>query len=260
MGRKNLPFLATLALLTTFVLFSGMESRAETIVRYDTVLGSFDVELFDTATPLTVANFLNYVNRGDFNSSFIHRSIPGFIVQGGGFTADVAADDTVTLSSVTPDDPVMNEFNLFNTHVRGTIAMAKVGPPDNPDGSPGTPTEETINSATNGWFFNLANNSSNLDNQNGGFTAFGKVLGNGMDVVDAIAALQTFPFNSPFNDIPLRNYTTQDFNNGVNAAPVEGDNFIIIESIAVTHTPEPGTLGLLAIGWLGVARRRRRIA
>lgn len=256
MGRKNLPFLATATLLMTVVLCCGLESRAETIVRINTSLGSFDVELFDTAASMTVANFLNYVNRGDFESSLIHRSMPGFIVQSGGFTADVAADNSFNISGVTPDDSVRNEFGIPNT--RGTLAMAKLGPPDNPDGTPGEPTEESINSATSGWFINLADNRTNLDNQNGGFTVFGQVLGSGMDVVDAIAAIQTFPFDSPFNDIPLRDYTTQDFNNGVNPVPVEGDNLVIIESITVTQTPEPGTLGLLAIGLVAVARRRRR--
>ena len=161
-------------------------------VTFQTSFGSFDVELFDDVAPATVANFLNYVNRGDYRDSIFHRSVPGFIVQGGGFKTD--------FSRVNQVGPVVNEFQRSN--VRGTIAMAKLG------GDP--------NSATNQWFFNLANNSANLDNQNGGFTVFGQVLGNGMAILDQIAALPRFNFSQitaagpnrdAFTDLPLSNYT-----------------------------------------------------
>jgi hypothetical protein len=89
-------------------------------------------------------------------------------------------------------------------------------------------------SATTQWFFNLADNSENLDNQNGGFTAFGRVLGNGMSVVDAISALPTFPAGTSFEKIPLI-----DFSGGV----IANENLVIIESIAVLGEdpgPDPG--------------------
>ncbi|QDU71179.1 peptidylprolyl isomerase [Mucisphaera calidilacus] len=148
----------------------------------------FDVRLFEDETPLTAANFRQYADQDLWDGTVIHRSVEDFIVQGGGFTVDPVDS---TISEITDFDPVTNEPGISNT--RGTIAMAKLG------GDP--------NSATNQWFFNLGDNSQNLDNQNGGFTAFGEVLDDGMDVVDAIAALQTEDFtssNGAFSDTPVR--------------------------------------------------------
>ena len=169
-----------------------------TVVTIQTPLGSFDVEMLEDAAPATVANFLNYVNRGDYNTSFLHRSVPGFIVQGGGFFFD----PELGALPINSDPPVINEFNVSNT--RGTMAMAKLG--------------SDPNSATNQWFVNLADNSENLDNQNGGFTVFGRVLGDGMDVVDAIAGLDIVNVGAPFDNLPVINFSggTVLFENLVN--------------------------------------------
>jgi len=169
-----------------------------TVVKFASNVGDIYTLLYNTATPLSVANFLRYVDSAptsgfSYNETFIHRSVPGFIVQGGGFAyrgGSVLADLESTISQYAP---VLNE-HIANTALRGTLSYAKLG--DNP------------NSATNQWFFNLANNSSNLDNQNGGFTTFGRVLSNGMTVVDAIAAVPRFNgtgINSAFDNLPLRN-------------------------------------------------------
>jgi cyclophilin family peptidyl-prolyl cis-trans isomerase len=161
-----------------------------TIARFNTSLGPINVLLLDDDTPLTVANFLRYVTDGLFDNTIIHRSLPGFVIQGGGFIRpDLDFDEP---RSIPTFDPVVNEPGVSNT--RGTIAMAKR--PDDPD------------SATNQWFFNLGDNSGNLDNQNGGFTVFGRVI-QGLDVMDAIAAVPVFRFPAPFEDLPLRT-----FNNG----------------------------------------------
>jgi len=166
-----------------------------TVVRFSNNIGAdIYAELFDAAgpgrtrtTPATVANFLAYLDAGRYTNSIMHRSVPGFVVQGGGFTDKSLAAAIPQFAAVT------NEPG--NTNVRGTIAMAKLG--GNPD------------SATNQFFFNLADNSANLDAQNGGFTAFARVLGTGMTVVDAMAALQRFDFGSPFDDLPVTGTTTQ---------------------------------------------------
>ena len=155
-------------------------------MRMETSLGNINVELFDDRAPQTVANFMNYVNDGDYTNSFIHRCVPGFIVQGGGFTFE---NDEA--SKIPADRSVVNEFD--HTNIRGTIAMAKL------DGDP--------DSATSEWFFNLADNSANLDIQNGGFTVFGQVIGNGMDVVDAIVALPVWNAGGAFTDLPLIDYS-----------------------------------------------------
>ncbi len=181
-----------------------------TIVRVDTVLGSFDINLYDNATPATVANFVNYVQTGAYTDSIFHRSVAGFIMQGGGFVTDVNAQVT----AIPTNPPVVNEPVFSN--IRGTIAMAKLG------GDP--------NSATSQWFINVANNAGNLDGQNGGFTVFGEVTGNGMAIIDALEALPVFAFASPLNELPLQDYSSTDFANNV---PVSNANLIIVNTISV---------------------------
>jgi len=186
-------------------LTTGLVARFEL---FNTALGGgvTNVVLFDqpgAGAPLTVQNFQNYVNRGAYRNSIIHRSVPGFVVQGGGFTVD-GLDEVLAqtprsgadaVGVIPTDAPVRNEFSAGRSNLRGTIAMAKGG--NNP------------NSATSQWFFNLANNSRNLDNQNGGFTVFGQVLGSGdLSVIDAIASLPIFGATnffgqSAFTDLPL---------------------------------------------------------
>jgi cyclophilin family peptidyl-prolyl cis-trans isomerase len=191
------------------MLFLPSPAAAVVNVRMQTDLGAIDIELFDTVAPQTVANFMNYVNDGDYEGTFFHRSIPGFIVQGGGFIANTPSGSILTdgASLIPTDPPVINEFNLSN--VRGTIAMAKV------DGDP--------DSATSQWFFNLDDNSANLDNQNGGFTVFAQVLNEGMNVVDSIAVLQRCidiafipSLCGSFPDVPFTGADSDNFtNNGV---------------------------------------------
>ena len=180
-GRALCLLLFLAELLAVPCVFSN------TVVRFSGSSGDFDMELFDSAKPKTVANFLGYVKRGDYKNSIIHRSVPGFMVQGGGFQLEGN-----TIKPVGAQAPVINEPGLSNQ--RGTVAMAKL------DGNP--------DSATNQWFINLGNNAANLDQQNGGFTVFGKVLGNGMDVVDGIAALTTYNatalLGGAFTNLPLR--------------------------------------------------------
>jgi len=241
-----------------------------TIVQFQTVLGPFEVNLYDQATPATVANFMAYVNAGAYNNTVFHRAVTGFVAQGGGFTYQGSPN----LGSVVQNAAVVNEPKYSN--VRGTIAMAKLG--------------GNANSATNQWFINLGNNSANLDVQNGGFTVFGQVIGNGMDVLDAINALPKFAFQSPFDSIPLRDYTQQNFTD--NVAPTDR-HLVVVTSIVVIDgaantaaslSPAPNTLinqttttpptttassgggggggamglgSLLSLGLLSILRRRR---
>ena len=260
---------------------------AATIVRFDTSLGSVDVRLYDTATPLSVENFLDYVAAGVYADSIVHRSVPGFVVQGGGYYFPPGGSG---LDYIPEFASVPNEPGISN--LRGTIAYAKLG------GDP--------NSATSEWFFNLEDNSANLDYQNGGFTVFGRVLGDGMDVVDAIAALGVVIWG-PFDELPVldvdavveRNYLLASdlvFVNGISvrtlpdgdynrdgtvdaadygvwknsfgsttnaAADGNGDGVVDAADYTIWHdnmamggsgsltiavVPEPGTIGLVAAG------------
>ena len=179
-----------------------------TTVQFQTVLGDIEVELFDETTPATVANFLSYVEEGDYSDSIIHRSVPNFVVQGGGFMLN--SENKITPIATHP--PVVNEPIYAN--VRGTIAMAKLG--------------NLPNSATNQWFFNLGDNTANLDNQNGGFTVFGQVT-KGMDVVDAISDITVYDAGavlSAFNAIPLRDWAAESQINN-------RDHLVLINNIAI---------------------------
>jgi cyclophilin family peptidyl-prolyl cis-trans isomerase len=161
-----------------------------------TTLGTFDIQLYDDQAPKTVANFLRYAGRGDYTANgFIHRSAPGFVIQGGGYAFFIDLSGNPFFFHIPQDPPVQNEFSPSRSNVRGTIAMAKLG------GKP--------DSATSEWFFNLADNSANLDTQNGGFTVFGNVIDPGMSVVDAIAALpisNQSAVNGDFGALPVINF------------------------------------------------------
>ncbi|WP_258193117.1 peptidylprolyl isomerase [Nitrosomonas oligotropha] len=171
-------------------------------------MGQFCIELFETQTPITTANFLEYIDSDAYTSGIFHRSIPGFVIQGGGFkVVDGASGDS--LVPVNTFSPIVNEFKISNT--RGTVAMAKLG------GNP--------NSATSQWFVNLADNSANLDNQNGGFTVFGRVIFDGMTVFDAIAKLPVRNLGGSLTNAPLKDF------DGVHAAL---SNLVKIDRVEVT--------------------------
>ncbi len=179
-------------------------------------MGDFEVNLYDNATPATVANFLNYVQNGAYSDSIIHRSVPGFVIQGGG----ISYDGISALTEITTNPAVANEPEFSN--VRGTIAMAKLG--NQPD------------SATSQFFFNLVNNATDLDNNNGGFTVFGQVIGDGMDVIDAIAGLTRYDFGAPINTLPLINYVAND--------PLDETNLVIVNTVMVSNTAVDTAAGL----------------
>jgi cyclophilin family peptidyl-prolyl cis-trans isomerase len=172
---------------------SFTDPEAASAVRVATSLGDMDFILYDTATPATVANFKNYVNSGRFADAVFHRSMSGFMIQGGGFKGTGSGRN---FTSVVTDAPVVNEPGISN--LRGTLSMAKLsGDPD---------------SATSQFFINLKDNSANLDYQNAGFTVFGRVAGNGMAVADAIAGLPTATYDllldgsstaTPFANFPM---------------------------------------------------------
>lgn len=192
-------------------LLCSMASYA-TIVEVTTNVGKFEINLFDETTPVTVQNFLSYVNAGRYNGTVFHRSVPGFVIQGGGFTFD----QQLPLKAVATFSPIVNEPKWSN--VRATVAMAKQA--------------GNANSATNQWFINLANNSGGspqLDTQNSGFTVFGQITSQGMEVVDIIAGLQRFSFPG-ISDLPLRNYTSNDRDDN---KPLVAANLVTVESIVV---------------------------
>lgn len=150
------------------------------VVDLDTSLGQLHIEMLDEDAPLTVENYKSYFDA--YENAIVHRSIDGFVVQGGGFEY---VDDQI--QAIETDDPVENEFNPDNSNLRGTVSTALLtGQPD---------------SATNQWFINLVDNT-NLDAAQ--HTVFGRVIGDGMDIVDEIAGVMTFDRGGAFSDLPVR--------------------------------------------------------
>jgi cyclophilin family peptidyl-prolyl cis-trans isomerase len=207
-------------LILLLVLIVVANKLSATVVRMDfsyggQPTGAVYIELFDSAAPVTVTNFLAYIENQSgvrrYDGTFIHRNAPGFVIQGGGYSYDasVGAFGPTSAPHIETDPPIVNEFDVSRSNVRGTIVMAKLG--GDPD------------SATSEWFINLADNSANLDNQNGGFTVFGRVLGSGMDVVDAIAALDVVNQGGAFTDLPVAD--------AVN--PVTADNLVTITRFVI---------------------------
>jgi cyclophilin family peptidyl-prolyl cis-trans isomerase len=185
--------------------------------RFETVLGRFSVELRNDVAPRHTANFLSYAASDAYNNSFIHRSATfdssaTSIVQGGGYRVPLPVTTIPKLASV----PL--EYNLPNA--RGTLAAAR---------------QTDANSATSEWYFNVRDNSSILgQNNSGGYTVFGRVLGTGMTVVDAMAATPRFNAGSgnagsPFTELPLRNYTTGE--------PTEANLIVVTAITPVTLFP-----------------------
>lgn len=206
--------------LLPVVLFCQIGS-AQT-VRFHTNLGDMDVAML-TDRPLSVANFLNYMKRGAYDNSVIHRSVKGFIIQGGGFKFQGG-----NLPAILQDAAVRNEPGVSN--IRGTIGMAKLG--------------SDANSATNQWFFNLADNSSNLNGQNGGFTVFGRITDSaGLAVMDRIAAVPVPSpaiLASPFDAMPLINYR---------GGSLTAANLVMVLSMEILGDPlqpSPPTINSLA--------------
>ncbi|MEZ6061182.1 MAG: peptidylprolyl isomerase [Planctomycetaceae bacterium] len=156
-----------------------------TVVRFDTnqdlnqdsVMDFYDVELLDTDAPITVANFLNYVDSGRYQDMFVHRSPADFVIQGGGFTVSGGA-----ISNVPTFPTIQNEFLEANSNLRGTLSMAL------PAGN--------INAGTSQWFVNVVDNTfldRNSATDTSVHTVFGRVIGDGMNTVDAINTL--VPYN-----------------------------------------------------------------
>ena len=197
-----------------------------TTVQVQTSQGNFVINLFDfdAQVKLTVDNFLAYVNANAYDDTFFHRSDPGFVLQGGGFVYGgmfPAPQDTdlglipVQLVAGQENTTIINQPRYSS--VRGTVAMAKIG--NDPD------------SASNQWFINLNDNATALDLQNGGFTVFG-IVESGMDVVNAIVAYNLLSpgYPSPLDELPLQNYTNDDFTN--NVVP-DDTNLAIINTVTV---------------------------
>jgi peptidyl-prolyl cis-trans isomerase A (cyclophilin A) len=149
------------------------------MIRFETTLGNFTIEFFEKEAPVTVANFLKYIADGFFDGTIFHRIVPGFVIQGGGFTEDMTQKKTLA--------PIKNEADNGLKNKRGSLSMARTN---------------DIHSATSQFFVNLKDNDF-LDHQRGnfGYAVFARVT-EGMDVIDKIAAVKTGKRRG-FDDVPV---------------------------------------------------------
>jgi cyclophilin family peptidyl-prolyl cis-trans isomerase len=190
-------------------LLSLASASAGTLAQFRTTIGNFDVELYDEDKPVTVRNFIRYVQSGLYTNIIMHRVVTNFVIQGGGIAVYNRNTPSNTLAFIPTFPPITNEFGVGKVYsnVYGTIAMAK---------------STNANSATSQYFFNLANNSANLDTNTGGFTVFGhvvagtnvlnkfkigptnkvvKVLNAGMYIEELPVLYSANPANLTFNDL-----------------------------------------------------------
>jgi peptidyl-prolyl cis-trans isomerase A (cyclophilin A) len=150
-------------------------------VKLETSMGEIVVELNRMRAPISANNFLRYVLEGEFDGTIFHRVMPGFVVQGGGYTKDI--------EEKTMHENVLNESGNGLRNTTGTIAMARYDDP---------------HSATRQFYFNMSDNSS-LDpgSRNWGYTVFGEVI-SGMEVLEAIAEVETgYSEDLDAEDVPL---------------------------------------------------------
>jgi peptidyl-prolyl cis-trans isomerase A (cyclophilin A) len=137
-------------------------------IRFETTLGDIDLRLHEDTAPLTARNFREYVESGFYDGTIFHRVIPGFVIQGGGFTAEMQQKPT--------NPPIRNEADNGVKNLRGSLSMARTA---------------DVNSATSQFFINLVDNAF-LDHgsRDFGYAVFAEVIA-GMDVVDQIAQVST---------------------------------------------------------------------
>ncbi|MFZ1905101.1 MAG: peptidylprolyl isomerase [Steroidobacteraceae bacterium] len=155
------------------------------MIRFETTHGGFTVELFEKEAPVTVANFLRYVDDGFFDGTIFHRIVPGFVIQGGGLTQDFSSKKTRA--------PISNEAQNGLKNTRGSLSMARTS---------------DINSATSQFFVNLKDNGF-LDHgpRDYGYAVFGRVT-EGMDVIDKIARVGTGTRRG-YQDAPVEDVVIQ---------------------------------------------------
>mgnify|MGYP004708087783 FL=1 len=174
-------FKRTLVALTALLSLSAMSpvfAASQTHVMLTTSAGNIELELDSAKAPVSVKNFVDYAQSGYYNNTIFHRVIPGFMVQGGGFTTDMQQKAT--------KEPIKNEADNGLRNLRGTVAMARTADKD---------------SATSQFFINVADNAF-LDHgqRDFGYAVFGKVI-KGMDVVDKMSQVKTDNVG-PYQNVP----------------------------------------------------------
>jgi peptidyl-prolyl cis-trans isomerase A (cyclophilin A) len=228
-GRRSV------AVLLALVVVLAPRPAHALVVRFFTTLGNFNVRMFTSSMPRTTTNFMNYVTGNDYDGTFFHRSartmvegasVP-FVVQGGGFKVPAGGlvdnNGQLSITQIPLDPPINDEPGggvAGPSNLRGTIAMAKSGP----------------NTATSQFFFNMRDNTG-LDNParpDGGFAAFGRVLGTGMEIVDNISELVRYNVGVP----PVQEVPVRDILKVQQQLDVFSSDVILLNDIRALNIPE----------------------
>lgn len=178
----------SLGITATASLLLGNQSLAGTIVSVQTSLGEFYVEVDEQAAPITAGNFLNYVRNDRYDHTFVHGATGNSVIRGGGFNWEGCG-----AAPIETDDAIPKEDTGLS-NLNGTIAALR-------------PSQE-IDGATSQWFINLGD-APVLDTLDGGYAVFGKVLGNGIDVVRAISVSTPIRLAGLFLETPSINYNEE---------------------------------------------------
>ncbi|WP_032322552.1 peptidylprolyl isomerase A, partial [Shigella flexneri] len=182
MFKSTLAAMAAVFALSALSALSpaAMAAKGDPHVLLTTSAGNIELELDKQKAPVSVQNFVDYVNSGFYNNTTFHRVIPGFMIQGGGFTEQ--------MQQKKPNPPIKNEADNGLRNTRGTIAMARTADKD---------------SATSQFFINVADNAF-LDHgqRDFGYAVFGKVV-KGMDVADKISQVPTHDVG-PYQNVPSK--------------------------------------------------------
>ncbi len=233
--RRFGPFLVVL-------IAAGSLCRGGTLAQFHTIIGDIEVELYDQDKPVTVQNFIRYVSSGQYHTILVHRWEPGFVIQGGGFSATNLTNIDATFPAITSYGPITNEFGVGRTFSNdyGTIAMARVG--------------GQTNSAISQWFINLTNNAF-LDTVDGGFTVFGRVVGgtnvlnrfNDLKLVNGVYtnAIYRYQREGAFGELPVLRVSTNPTTY----------NLFITDITLLNVQVRPGDNGSRQISWTSVSNR-----
>jgi peptidyl-prolyl cis-trans isomerase A (cyclophilin A) len=230
-----------------FLLGALNFADAGTLAQFRTAFGDIEVELYDQDKPVTVQNFINYIQSGRYQNEFAHRLVPGFVLQGGGFTITNRGATNAMIVAVPTFPPITNEFGVGRrfSNVYGTIAMAKLG--------------GNTNSATAQWFFNLTNNAFlDAPDTNNFFVVFGHVI-RGTNVLNLFNNFKywTYPwplpppqstnlvlyqfYTSPLGELPL-----------LYPNPVD-TNFVFLDITLLQVAIRPAASGGNEISWNSAA-------
>ena len=226
-----------IALRVCLLLLSMHSAGGGTLAQFRTAFGDIEMELYDQDKPVTVQNFVHYIQTGRYQDVFAHRLVPGLVVQWGGYTITNGGTTNWDILSVPTDPPITNEFAVGRrfSNVYGTIAMAKVG--------------GNTNSATSQWFINLANNSF-LDaaDTNNLFVVFGHIV-SGTNVLNVFSNFHYWTgtqssnlvlhqnYQAPFDDLPLLHPIMVD------------SNFVFVDITLLQVSVNPVAGGGKEISW-----------